>query len=412
MRIASTTLTGNNRDVIADALASVVGWVDLCLVIDTGVSDDTLEVAKGVAGDKLLVRQFPWQDDFGAARNFALDAAAEAGADWAITVDTDERILPGGEDLRAVLASTDVAVLMMPIDGGSYTKDRCFRLPAAQRWVGATHEAYPSYHDSVGHFATARFTELRKSAEQLRVKFERDAAMLRRSIETDPDNPRWHFYLGESLRNLGRHEEAIPAYDACAALRGWNEESAWACYRAAECCTVLERWRDAVDRCATGLGRHAAVVELAWLAGFSSYRLGRYDQAIAWARTAAAGGEYRPLRIAVPGERIGFRHLPGLYEGPWDVIRWSRAALGDAAGAEEARRTCEAAMAARLAYEKRPHEPERPAPAVAPPQQPTKGAGRKVRFSAKDPGGAAVVRPVVVSLPPPDDKTTDEPGPP
>ena len=56
--IVSTTLTGSNREIIADALRSVVDWVDWCLVIDTGISDDTLEIARAVVGDKLVVRQF------------------------------------------------------------------------------------------------------------------------------------------------------------------------------------------------------------------------------------------------------------------------------------------------------------------------------------------------------------------
>ena len=91
--IVSTTLTASNADLIGDALASVVAHVDRCLVIDTGARDDTLEVARRVAGEKLLLREFPWRDDFAAARNFALDAAAEAGGHWAVTLDTDERLV-------------------------------------------------------------------------------------------------------------------------------------------------------------------------------------------------------------------------------------------------------------------------------------------------------------------------------
>ena len=77
--IVSTTLTASNADIIGDALASVLTQVDRCLVIDTGARDDTLEVARQVAGEKLLVREFPWRNDFAAARNFALDAAAASG---------------------------------------------------------------------------------------------------------------------------------------------------------------------------------------------------------------------------------------------------------------------------------------------------------------------------------------------
>ena len=57
--IVATTLTGSNADIIGDALASVLQQVDRCIVIDTGAKDDTLEVARKVAGDKLLLREFP-----------------------------------------------------------------------------------------------------------------------------------------------------------------------------------------------------------------------------------------------------------------------------------------------------------------------------------------------------------------
>ena len=89
MKLVSTTLTGNAAPIIGDALASVVRWVDACLVIDTGVTDDTLAIARNVAKDKYVERSFAWMDDFSAARNFALDAAHDIGGDWAVTLDTE-----------------------------------------------------------------------------------------------------------------------------------------------------------------------------------------------------------------------------------------------------------------------------------------------------------------------------------
>ena len=125
-----------------------------------------------------------------------------------------------------------------------------------------------------------------------------------------PSDPRRHYYLGESLKNLDRNEEAVAEYDACAALRGWNEESARACYRAAECLCRLNRHRDAIDRCAAGLARHAGIAELAWLA---AYQLGDPTQAVYWARLAIAHGLFRGSGAAVP--RIGFRNAGALHEG-------------------------------------------------------------------------------------------------
>lgn len=345
MLIASTTLTGNNADIIGDALKSVVDWVDVCLVIDTGVSDSSLEIAKKVAGDKYVERRFPWTRDFAQARNFALDTARVLHASWAVTLDTDERILPNGEDLRAAMATSSEDVLMLPYEDGSYAKERCFRLPARARFYGPTHEVFPAYKVGMRTLQRARFRELAKSPEALRRKLERDLEILTAHTRAHPKDPRWHYYLGESLKNLGRAEEAVAAYDACAALRGWNEESAWACYRAAECLSVLGRHRDAIDRCATGLSRHAGIAELPWMAAYSAYQAGDNAQAAYWARLSITHGLFEGQGAAVP--RIGFRNPIALYEGPYDVLRFALRNLGDVVGAEAAERAYLEALAAR-----------------------------------------------------------------
>jgi glycosyltransferase involved in cell wall biosynthesis len=345
MKLVSTTLTGNSAALIADALTSVVGWVDACLVIDTGVTDDTLAIAREVAGDKYVERRFTWSDDFSAARNFALDAAHELGFDWAVTLDTDERIEPNGEDLRAALGAAKEGVVMLLDANRSYAKERFFRLPMPERYTGPTHEAFASYKVGTRTLKRAFFRELPKSEAELTRKFERDVAILAPHVRVNPGDPRWHYYLGESLKNLGRHAEAIAAYDACAALRGWNEESAWACYRAAECLCQLERYAEALDRCGLGLARHAGIAELAWLAGFAAYRLGNSAQAVYWARLAITHGLFRGDGASVP--RIGFRNPAALYEGPYDVLRYALRSLGDETGAHEAQRLYAEAVAER-----------------------------------------------------------------
>ena len=48
-------------------------------------------------------------------------------------------------------------------------------------------------------------------------------------------------------------------------------------------------------------------------------------------------------------ERISFRHPPGLYEGPFDVLRWTYKAMGNEKAAAEALRDYERAKRAREA---------------------------------------------------------------
>ena len=350
--IVATTLTASNADIIGDALASVVAQVDRCLVIDTGARDATLEVARQVAGDKLLVREFPWKNDFAAARNFALETAQAAGARWAVTVDTDERLMfDPGFDLRKALEATRANVLLVADEAGSYGKERIIRLPTATRWTGPTHEALGGQREGESEqLAGVRFRELPKDEATLRRKFERDVAILRKYTRQHAREPRWHYYLGASHQDLGGFAAAIDAYRACAALGGWAEEGAWACYRAAECCCSLKRWDDAIRFCAQGLAIRPATAELAWLAGFAAYHAKRYEDAIAWSNMAVVNGLHDGAGAGFP--RKSFRNPTALYEGPYDVLRWTFKALGNKAAADEAAREFEAAKHAREAAQR------------------------------------------------------------
>jgi glycosyltransferase involved in cell wall biosynthesis len=345
MKLISTTLTGNSGALIRDAICSVVDWVDLCLVIDTGVTDDSLQIAREAAGSKYAERKFAWVNDFSAARNFALDAAFDLQGDWAVTVDTDERIECNGEDIRGAIETASEGVLMVRDASGTYAKERFFRLPVRSRFRGPTHESFPAYEVGLRVLEKARFKEVPKTPEEYRAKFERDAGILARHTQQNPKDPRWFYYLGDALQNLGRHKEAIEAYMECAGLRGWNEESAWACYRCAECLIQLKEWDAAIDMCAAGLARHAGVAELAWLAAWVSWQARRAEQATSWARIAIPMGHFRGHGKDL--KRIGFRNLNALYEGPYDVLRFSLRALGDEAGAAEAEKLYHEAIEAR-----------------------------------------------------------------
>jgi len=212
MKLISTTLAGNNQDIVADALKSVVDWVDGCLVIDTGSDDDTLKTACAVAGRKFYTRKFTWTGDFSQARNFALESVQELGGDWAITLDTDERIHLNGDDVRSILEDTTAGALMMRHQSGAYVKERCIRLPSVERWAGPVHESFAAYKVGSEVLGRAYFTELQKTPAQLKNKFERDAAILEGYTKAYPSNPRWFYYLGESYKNLGQLTNAIVAY--------------------------------------------------------------------------------------------------------------------------------------------------------------------------------------------------------
>ncbi len=71
---------------ISACLESVRDFVDEIIVVDTGSSDRTKDIA-GSFGAKVF--DFEWCDDFSAARNFSI---SKANGDWILVLDADERI--------------------------------------------------------------------------------------------------------------------------------------------------------------------------------------------------------------------------------------------------------------------------------------------------------------------------------
>jgi tetratricopeptide (TPR) repeat protein len=322
MKIASVTISANTSAIISDALASVIDQVDVAVLVDTGISDDTVDKARVVAGQKLRVCKYAWKNDFSAARNASLDFARELEAEWAVVVDTDERFAWNGTDLRSVCEKSTVDAIDVASLDGFYSKEKIFRLSseAGVRYYGPTHEA-PIYR-SKETLASATFDELPKSAAQLASKRKRDLEVLL-SWVSNPENAkdgRWWYYLGDTFHALGNLDAAANAFAKCVELRpAVSEEGAYAAYRQAECLSQAGKLQEAIVACAVGLSRHAGVAELAWLAAFVCHRLNQPEQAVSWANIAIAIGRY----VGCAPRRQGFVHLPALYELPYDVLRFA-----------------------------------------------------------------------------------------
>lgn len=86
MRLSVCLLTRNQEDQIGAALRSVAGVAHECIVIDTGSTDRTAAVAAEF-GAKVI--PFPWEDDFAAGRNFAVENAT---GDWLLWLNADEEL--------------------------------------------------------------------------------------------------------------------------------------------------------------------------------------------------------------------------------------------------------------------------------------------------------------------------------
>jgi glycosyltransferase involved in cell wall biosynthesis len=346
MKIVSITLSGNNADLIGDALISVVNWVDACIVIDTGAIDESLAIASAIARSKYVERKFEWVSDFAAARNFGFEVAKEIDADWAIILDTDERIHLAVNNIRDAIASLVGDIFLVYETSRSYCKEKLFRIPTTGKYIGATHEYFDCSSGVRTFMEAIAFSEVPKTAAATLAKFNRDLEILDRLVKEEPTNTRCFFYLGETLKNLGDFKQAIIAYRDCANLNGWDEEAAWACYREAECWLALEEWREAINACAKGLTKHAGIAELAWLAAYASYYADLNSQAINWAHLSIAMGKHQGYGKAI--ERIGFQYPEAQYEKPYDVLKYALLRKGDAEGAKLAEQLYQNACETRL----------------------------------------------------------------
>lgn len=350
MRVCSTTLAGPGcGPLILDALRSAHDAVDDHLIILSGIGREELGALCDAIGKEMHERRpfqtvvYQWADDCAAARNFALMTAANLGYDWAVTLDADER-LKGGAELRQAIESSDRQVLFVAAADGSYSKDRAFRLPAGARWHGRAHEYFPSM-DSRDLVAGVSFDELAKTPDQLRRKFEKVVELLTLQIADEPHASRWHYYLADAYEGLGRNNDAIVSFRTCANTPGWCEERAWACYRAADLLSREKLYQGAIEICAQGLGIHPGTGELAWLAGFCSYQLGCYEDAVHWGRMAITSSQFGGYPKVE--NRLGFRHPPALYELPWQLLHFAYRKLGMTSAAQMADMKCTAAQKVR-----------------------------------------------------------------
>lgn len=99
MTLAIVILTKNEEFNIVDVIENARQCTDEILIIDSGSTDKTVELAKN-CGAKVFYRA--WTNDFAAQRNFALDKTA---ADFILYLDADERLTSKAvEHIKKILA--------------------------------------------------------------------------------------------------------------------------------------------------------------------------------------------------------------------------------------------------------------------------------------------------------------------
>lgn len=219
----------NEERVLGDCLASVRPWFDEVVVVDTGSTDRTVEIARE-HGAKVF--HFPWCDDFSAARNVSL---SHATGDWVVWMDADDTLPEDcGRKLRETVltAETGTTAFLMqvhippaPGELGFTVVDhvKIFRNLPALRFEGRIHEQILEAISRVG--GRVERTDLYvvhsgydHSPEGQKKKRERDLTILEKEVAERPDHPFVWFNIGMTAFHMEDYEKAVPALERCLEL--------------------------------------------------------------------------------------------------------------------------------------------------------------------------------------------------
>lgn len=230
MTVSLAMIVKNEELTLGRCLDSVHGAVDEIVIVDTGSSDATLDVARRYT-DRVF--SFPWRDDFALARQFAFD---QATSDWICWLDADDIVL-GAANIRATIASAAVNV------GGfhwryvcardrwgnptsEFWRERCVRNDGSFRWQGRIHETLGSDSPWQMRRSDAVLVEHHSPADRNESRGRRNLSLLEKDFEESKGRPsaRLLFYLGREYAGLGDLDKAVDMLGRCIDTSGWDEE--------------------------------------------------------------------------------------------------------------------------------------------------------------------------------------------
>ena len=204
-------------------LKSIEDLVDGVVIVDTGSTDETLEVAQQTIGKPVYTQVYTgasrqdetgdWKIwDFGKARNVFVKEIEERGADYVLWMDGDDELLTPNNLRRALYWSQyDVFGLQLDSGGNRWVHHRLWKTGRGIHYEGRCHEyptigACPSITlgDSVVRHHAEPGAGENSNARNLRILLE--------EFQEIPGS-RTAFYLANTFKDASRYAEAVPWYD-------------------------------------------------------------------------------------------------------------------------------------------------------------------------------------------------------
>lgn len=191
----------NEEKLLPTALASAAGWVDEIIVVDTGSTDRTVQIAESFGAK---VYHHRWENDFAKHRNQTLSYAT---GDWILILDADEELdQKTAPIIRQAIKDPRfdayLVELINQVASGATTfllHARIFRNHKGFHYEGKVHNrpivTGPSTQIPVKlyHYGYAL------DQETMEAKHQRRLEMIRQWVQSEPDNYLSHSYLAQTL---------------------------------------------------------------------------------------------------------------------------------------------------------------------------------------------------------------------
>ncbi len=282
--ISLCTIVKDEEQFIGNCLESLEGAVDEKIIVDTGSSDRTIEIAESY-GAKVFVH--PWRDSFSEARNYALQFAA---GEWILHLDADEEL--EREDitlLRKVVQSATYNAVFMPIlnylpDGNmsKFYYRRLFRRGKGH-YRGIVHNQIIVEGESASSEIRIYHHGYNLSPEQMAAKQARSEKLLLRQLDEDPDNLFARFNLARIYRNTGKYQEAI-IHGTYVLSQPWDEKQLFTFFMAlfdlAYCLMNTGEYAKAEQHCLEGLQRDDKNLDITFTLATIYAKQERFEEAI------------------------------------------------------------------------------------------------------------------------------------
>lgn len=217
----------NEAKVIRRCLKSVKPWIDYWIIVDTGSVDGTQDlVCKTMEGTPGELHEKPWKD-FATNRNESLELA-RGKADYVLVMDADDWLEVDEGGFGTLVA--DSYQVLVELAGTSYWRTHVFKADKRYRYTGVLHEVLmcdgPQVISKLEGVKYKCSYDSSRSADPM--KFHKDAAILKKAFEAEPEGGenkfRYAFYLAQSWRDAEESNKALAAYRKRAEMGGWVEE--------------------------------------------------------------------------------------------------------------------------------------------------------------------------------------------